>query len=172
MAESYQRVRDAVRVLARINRVLETSDSGLTLPQYRMLTVLSAGGERSARLAERLAIRKPTATALADGLVAAGYAEREGEPGDRRIVRLRMTPAGYAALERADQTYVAHLTPLLDDAPEPTHFVDALLAIGTSMDERAATKYRAAQAGDTHTSTTGPASLVPTAPVDTIRSGQ
>ena len=128
---------DAIRVLARISRLLESSDSGLTLPQYRMLTALSAGGQRSARLAERLAIRKPTATALADGLVAAGYAERESEPGDRRIVRLRMTPAGQAALARADQAYAGCLGPLLRKAPDPDGLIDALLAIGGAIDARA-----------------------------------
>jgi len=38
-----------------------------------------AGGERSARLAERLAVAKPTLTATAAGLVDAGYAQREAE---------------------------------------------------------------------------------------------
>jgi DNA-binding MarR family transcriptional regulator len=133
-----QHVRDAIRVLARICRQMETADSGLTLPQYRMLSALSAGGQRSARLAQRLAIRKPTATALADGLVAAGYAERESEPGDRRIVRLQMTPAGDAALAHADEAFVAKLGPLLDEVPDPAALIDGLLAVGDAIDTRAA----------------------------------
>jgi DNA-binding MarR family transcriptional regulator len=132
-----QRVRDAIRVLARISRQLETADSGLTLPQYRMLSALSDGGQRSARLAERLAIRKPTATALADGLVAAGYAERESEPGDRRIVRLRITPTGEAALARADDAFTATIGPLLNQVPDPAALVEALLAFGHAIDARA-----------------------------------
>ena len=132
-----QRVRDAIRVLARISRQLETADSGLTLPQYRMLSALSDGGQRSARLAQRLAIRKPTATALADGLVAAGYAERESEPGDRRIVRLEMTPAGEAALARADDAFTAKIGPLLNQVPDPAALVKALLALGQAIDARA-----------------------------------
>ena len=108
----------ALRVLARLNRVLESADSGLTVPQYRMLTALSEGGERSARLAERLAIRKPTVTALADGLVAAGYARAAGEAGDRRIVRLHITDAGRAALAQAEQAYAARLAPLLAEVPD------------------------------------------------------
>jgi DNA-binding MarR family transcriptional regulator len=123
-----------MRVLARICRQMETADSGLTLPQYRMLSALSEGGQRSARLAQRLAIRKPTATALADGLVAAGYAERESEPGDRRIVRLRMTPAGEAALARADAAFVAKIGPLLEQVPEPERLVEALVAVGPAID--------------------------------------
>ena len=88
----------AVRVLARLHRLLESVDSGLTLPQYRVLAALAQGGVRSAHLAERLAVRRPTLTAIADGLVAAGYAERESEAGDRRVVRLIATDAGRAIL--------------------------------------------------------------------------
>jgi DNA-binding MarR family transcriptional regulator len=144
---SDERVRDAVRVLARVSRVLESADSGLTLPQYRMLSALADGGQRSARVAERLAIRKPTATALADGLAAAGYLERESEPGDRRIVRLRMTSTGEAALAKADRTYTACLAPLLAATPDPAGLVDGLLAVGTAIEtiaEQRAAKHRAA----------------------------
>lgn len=130
------RVRDALRALARLSRVLESADSGLTVPQFRMLCALSEGGERSARLAERLAVRKPTLTALADGLIAAGYAARESEPGDRRIVRLRLTDAGRAALERADAAYLARLQPLLAEVPDPERLVGGLLAVGEALDAR------------------------------------
>ena len=85
-------------MLARLYRLIERVESGLTLPQYRVLSALDQGGVRSAHLAERLAVRGPTLTAIADGLVAAGYATRESEPGDRRVVRLHATDAGRAAL--------------------------------------------------------------------------
>ena len=127
----------ALRVLARLHRVLESTDSGLTLPQYRMLTALSEGGERSARLAERLTIRKPTVTALADGLVAAGYAQREGEPGDRRIVRLHITDAGRAALAKAEEAYATRLEAVLDDVPDQEQFLAAMRAVGAALDRRA-----------------------------------
>lgn len=125
-----------MRVLARLSRVLESADAGLTVPQYRMLSALSEGGQRSARLAERLAVRKPTVTALADGLIAAGYVTRESERGDRRIVRLALTEAGQAALARADAAYVARLQPLLADVPDREVFLDSLLAVGAALDAR------------------------------------
>ena len=124
----------AVRVLARLYRLIESVDSGLTLPQYRVLTALDQGGVRSAHLAERLAVRGPTLTAIADGLVAAGYATRESEPGDRRVVRLHATEAGRAALARADQQYVAKVGPLLDAAGGGV--VAELIAVGAALDER------------------------------------
>jgi len=132
--------RDAVRTLARLSRVLEAADAGLTVPQYRMLSALSEGGLRAARLADRLAIRKPTATALADGLVAAGYATRESEEGDRRIVRLCITDAGRVALDAADAAYQAKLRPLLHEVPDEAQFLDALRAIGAALDARLAAK--------------------------------
>jgi DNA-binding MarR family transcriptional regulator len=146
----------ALRVLARLHRVLEATDSGLTVPQYRMLTALSEGGERSARLAERLTIRKPTVTALADGLIAAGYAQRHSEPGDRRIVRLHITDAGRRALEEAERAYVERLGPLLDAVPDRDQFVAGLTAIGAAMDRRAAAKHAAAaETAVTETAVTG-----------------
>ena len=126
---------DAVRVLTRLTRLLETVDSGLTLPQYRVLVALSHGGIRSAMLAERLAVRRPTLTAIADGLVAAGYAVRESEPGDRRVVQLHVTDAGRDALRRADAAYLAKLGPLFDDSPGGRVVAD-LVAIGEVLDDR------------------------------------
>ena len=133
-----ERITAALRVLARLHRVLESTDSGLTVPQYRMLTALSEGGERSARLAERLTIRKPTVTALADGLVAAGYAERTSEPGDRRIVRLHITDAGRKALDRAERAYGEKLAAILDNVSDRQRCLDALVSIGPALDRRAA----------------------------------
>src|ERR1700735_1331286 len=87
-----QTAQEAVLTVMRLFRALERVDTGLTPQQYRILKLAGAGGERSARLAERLAVAKPTLPATADGLVAAGYAQREAEPGDRRVGRA--SPAG------------------------------------------------------------------------------
>ena len=126
----------AVRTLARLSRLLEASDAGITLPQYRMLATLNEGGFRAARLAERLAIRKPTATALADGLVAAGYAERESEDGDRRIVRLLITDAGRVALAHAEEVYRERLRPLFDELRDEKRFLADLRVVGAALDAR------------------------------------
>jgi DNA-binding MarR family transcriptional regulator len=126
----------AVRTLARMYRLLESADSGLTLPQYRVLAAISQGGSRSAHLADRLSVRRPTLTAIADGLVAAGYATREAEAGDRRVVQLHVTDAGRAALTAADGAYLAKLVPLIGELADPERFVDDLLAIGAVLDER------------------------------------
>jgi DNA-binding MarR family transcriptional regulator len=127
---------DGIRTLARLSRFLEAAGAGVTLPQYRMLATLNEGGVRSARLAQRLAIRKPTATALADGLVGAGFAERESEDGDRRIVRLRITDNGRAALQNAATVYRERLRPLLDELPDEARFLADLHCIAAALDAR------------------------------------
>jgi DNA-binding MarR family transcriptional regulator len=125
----------AVMAILRLFRGLECVDTGLTPSQYRIMKLAGAGGERSTRLAQRLAVAKPTLTATADGLVAAGYASRAAEPGDRRVVRLSLTPAGRAALDRADAAYSAWLGPLLDATGEPGAVLDALDLLGSAMTE-------------------------------------
>ena len=74
----------SVRVLARLARVLERADDELSLPQYRVLLMVSAGDERASLLASRLALAKPTITAVVDGLVERGYLQRSEVVGDRR----------------------------------------------------------------------------------------
>jgi DNA-binding MarR family transcriptional regulator len=126
----------AVLTVLRLFRALERVDTGLTPQQYRILKLAGAGGERSARLAERLAVAKPTLTATADGLVAAGYAQREAELGDRRVVRLCLTATGRAALERADSAYAGWLSPLLGAAGDRAEMLQALQTLDAAMDER------------------------------------
>src|ERR1035438_5155384 len=134
------RTADAVLTVMRLVRTLERVDSGLTPQQYRILKMAGAGGERSARLAERLAVAKPTLTATADGLVAAGYAQREAEAGDRRVVRLCLTAAGRAALERADAAYADWLGPLLGATGDMAGVLEVIRGLDTAMDERRRTR--------------------------------
>lgn len=129
-----ERVRLAVRALTRVARLIETTDTGLSLAQYRLLAQLSRGGERSARLADALRVRKPTVTALADGLIRAGLVVRTTERGDRRVVRLELTGAGSAALDQADRAYLDRITPILASLRHPERFVDDLLELRTALE--------------------------------------
>ena len=144
------RVRSAVRVMVRLRRTLERADTALTLPQYHLMAMIGAGGERSARLAEKLAVRKPTLTAAADALVAAGLIEREAEVGDRRVVRLTITDAGRAALERTEDELAGFVAPMLAEAQDPEALFDAFDALGAAMDQRAQARH-AAHRGDVGT---------------------
>jgi DNA-binding MarR family transcriptional regulator len=133
--QAEQRASQLVMILLRMFRGLERVDTDLTPQQYRILKLAGAGGERSAKLAERLAVAKPTLTAIADGLVAAGYARRETEPGDRRVVRLCLTESGHAAVERADAAYGEWLNRLLAQTSAPEAVLHAFDALNEAMDE-------------------------------------
>ena len=144
-AEAARLKTEAVLTVMRLFRALERVDSGLTPQQYRILKLAGAGGERSARLAEKLAVAKPTLTATADGLVAAGLVHREAEAGDRRVVRLHLTPAGADAMARADSAYSGWLTGLLDAVAEPGQILTDLDLLGGALDELQITRLAGAR---------------------------
>jgi long-chain acyl-CoA synthetase len=74
----------------------------LSLPQYRVLGLLDERSAVSSDLAERLAVRPPTVTAVVDGLVARGLVERRTVVADRRLVDHVLTKEGRRILARAD----------------------------------------------------------------------
>jgi DNA-binding MarR family transcriptional regulator len=127
---------EALLTILRVSRVLDRIEAGVSPQQYRILKLIGEGGERSARLADKLAVARPTLTATADSLVAAGLACREAEPGDRRVVRLRLTEAGQAAVARADIAYAEWFGRLLDDTGQREQIVANLLLLDTAMTER------------------------------------
>jgi DNA-binding MarR family transcriptional regulator len=137
------RASQVVMILLRLFRALERVDTDLTPQQYRILKLAGAGGERSAKLAELLAVAKPTLTATADGLVAAGYARRDAEPGDRRVVRLCLTAAGRDAVDRADAAYAWWLDQLLAETGQPDQVLHALDVLNQAMDEVRRAKHAA-----------------------------
>jgi DNA-binding MarR family transcriptional regulator len=126
----------AVLTVLRMARVMERIDAGVSPQQYRMLKLIGAGGERSARLAEKLAVARPTLTSTADSLVAAGLATRQAEPGDRRVVRLFLTPAGQATVRRADEAYSAWFGSLLEHTGRSDEILADLQSLSDAMTER------------------------------------
>jgi long-chain acyl-CoA synthetase len=126
MTEARHRA-DTVRTLARLARVLERSCGDLTLPQYRLLAMISEGSERATALAGKLALAKPSVSAMVDALAERDLVTRARVDGDRRAVRLQLTASGEAALRRAEVTMAEHLQPLIDRCDDAA-VVDAALA--------------------------------------------
>ena len=89
----------------------------LSLPQYRILWLLDAGPTISSALAERLAVRPPSVTAVVDGLVNRGLVERQHTEGDRRCVSHVLTPEGRLVLAAADQAVDGRLGDIADCLP-------------------------------------------------------
>ena len=90
----------------------------LTLPQYRVLGILAEGSAAASGLADRLAVRRPSITALIDGLVARGLVDRRQEDADRRRVELRLTPEGVSTLARADVAVDDYLIAIAGHLPD------------------------------------------------------
>jgi long-chain acyl-CoA synthetase len=114
---SYGRV--AAWLSKRVEVALGTVD--LTLPQFRVLGILAEGSSAASGLADRLAVRRPSITALIDGLVARGLVDRRQEEDDRRKVALRLTKEGERILDEADRAvdgYIASLAGYLPTKEE------------------------------------------------------
>jgi long-chain acyl-CoA synthetase len=110
---SYGRV--AAWLSKRVEVALGTVD--LTLPQFRVLGILAEGSSAASGLADRLAVRRPSITAVIDGLVARGLVDRRQEDSDRRRVSLRLTEDGERILADADRAVDEYLASLAGYLP-------------------------------------------------------
>jgi len=117
----------------------------LSLPQYRILGLLDEHSAVSSVLAERLAVRPPTVTAVVDGLVARGLVERHPVAGDRRQVGHALTPSGLALLGAADAAIEARLR-VVTDAMDDTVATEEAFA-GLARWRTALVAYSAARWG-------------------------
>jgi len=135
------------RTVARLARHVEVALAGcdLSVPQYRLLSLLSEGSVNASTLAQRLVVSRPSVTALVDGLVARGMVERGTDPADRRHVTHLVTERGEQVLAEADLAAAArlrdlsvHLSP--EDAPAARA---GLAAWGRALDSYRDTAARA-----------------------------
>ena len=107
----------AVRALAFGARVIERALDDMTLPQFRVLSLIASSPERASRIAEKAAVSRPSLTGLLDGLETRGWVRRVEVDGDRRGVGLEVTPAGRAALQAAERAAEARLEHVLEAMP-------------------------------------------------------
>jgi DNA-binding MarR family transcriptional regulator len=107
-------VTDAVlrvsRLLVAVSaRSIAAVDESISLPQFRLLVVLSTRGRRKVtELAEALGVNPSTATRAVDRLIDAGLVDRRTNPRSRRESQVSLTAAGertvreVTALRRAE----------------------------------------------------------------------
>jgi long-chain acyl-CoA synthetase len=123
-----------VRTLTRLARMLERGAGDLSLPQFRVLALVDEGGERASQLADRLAVAKPTITAVVDGLVERGYLKRTADCDDRRATKITVTAAGRKALHDAEHAMHTRLYEVLALADDPAAIERALEDLGAAVD--------------------------------------
>jgi long-chain acyl-CoA synthetase len=134
--------------LARLARTVETAldEVGLSMPQYRLLMVLSMTlRSNPSWLASQLSVSPPSVTAVVDGLVARELVERSHDPADRRRVVHQMTAEGERLLAEAGAAVEARLVALLDHLRSESKAARALRSLGL-RDEAFAEEWKAAVA--------------------------
>jgi DNA-binding MarR family transcriptional regulator len=91
------------------DRVLQAF--GLTQAQFDILMLLryqtADGSADQTTLGRMLVVNRSNVTGLVDRMERDGLVTRIGDPVDRRVKRVRMTPAGARLLEKAEQAYAA-----------------------------------------------------------------
>src|SRR6266508_2635050 len=100
-------------------RSLADLDAEVTLPQYRALVVLaSRGPQRMVDISTELRVNPSTGTRMCDRLGRKGLARRYRTAGDRRAVRLTLTPAGRRLVEEVTTRRRTDLTRIVADMPD------------------------------------------------------
>jgi DNA-binding MarR family transcriptional regulator len=97
----------------------ELEKLGLTISQYTALAILEEKGEMTmGAISENMGVTMGAGTNIIDKLIRGGYASRERNTGDRRVVTVHITDKGRTVLERVvDWTtdylgfYLANLDP-------------------------------------------------------------
>jgi len=83
---------------------------GLTRAQFDILKILDHqnpdGSANQSTLGRMLVVNRSNVTGLVDRMERDGLVKRTGDPADRRVKRIRMTPEGKKVFRKADAAYV------------------------------------------------------------------
>ena len=111
--DRFERVADrlhsaSIHLLRRVRR--QDDETGVTAPHLSALSVLVFAGARTlGELAEAEQVRPPSITRIVRNLEADGLVEREPDPADRRVVRVRATDEGRRMLEEGRRRRISDL---------------------------------------------------------------
>jgi DNA-binding MarR family transcriptional regulator len=119
-------------------RSLAGFDADVTLPQFRTLMVLATHGpQRAVDVSTELGVNPSTGTRMCDRLVRKGLIRRTRSTGDRRVVRLALTPAGRKLVAEVTGRRREELSGLVAAIPSGQHaaLVTALRALSEAAGE-------------------------------------
>jgi DNA-binding MarR family transcriptional regulator len=129
----------ASRLLMAVSaRSLADVEERVTLPQFRMLMVLSTrGATKLVTLADLLQVAPSTAMRMVDRLIAAGLADRQTNPDNRRETLLRLTGEGRRTVEHVTARRRAEVAAIVERlAPrQRAALVEALTAFSEAGGE-------------------------------------
>lgn len=89
--------------------------SGLTMPQYALLNLLSQGSVPMGDLSTRLHVTKPAVTNLVDRLETSGFLRRADQKNDRRVKLIEISPKGKKLVRDMQSTILGFLLRTLGD---------------------------------------------------------
>ena len=104
-------VRSIVSLYREFEQVARRSD--ISLGQYRTLLYLRAGPKNAGAIAAAGEIKKPTVSALLNGLREKGWIETADDPDDARVTQVVLTPSGKARMDAFELELAARIDPLL-----------------------------------------------------------
>ncbi|MBP9718480.1 winged helix-turn-helix transcriptional regulator [Candidatus Gracilibacteria bacterium] len=86
----------------------------VTMQRMRCLKFISEVGKPTMKeIADFMCVTPPSTTALINSLVKSKHIKRVTDTGDRRIIRLSLTPTGSRALEAGFKKFTTHLERIL-----------------------------------------------------------
>ena len=126
----------ASRALVAVSARSIAGAKGVTLPQYRMLVVLSTGSSTLTELAGQLDVAPSTALRMVDRLEAAGLIERTVRPENRRETHLDLTTAGRRTVRTVTNRRRRDLRAVLELIPDDRrdHVAQALSEFATAAE--------------------------------------
>jgi DNA-binding MarR family transcriptional regulator len=130
-------------LLGVVARSVSSALEFVTLPQFRVLVVLSGTGAiRMSSLAERVHANQSTFSRSMDKIVSGGWAQRSASPDNRREVLISLTDSGRALVDevtarrhREISTILERLTPSEQDSVRAALELFAIAADEYSVEE-------------------------------------
>src|SRR5689334_12182412 len=105
-------------LMCQLRNELTESDAGLTIAQFRCLKMVQRSADVSlGDLADANGVSPPAMSKLVDGLVEAKLLERQSAEGDRRRLKLSLTPGGRRKLDLVGDRLKTQLASLLAALP-------------------------------------------------------
>jgi len=96
-----------------VNELRREMGEDTTMPQFRVLSYLLDGPLSLSELAKLRRVSLQSAGELVQSLVSRGWIARTPNPNDRRQSLLHLTEAGKSQYEKAQQSMMSSLTPLM-----------------------------------------------------------
>ena len=109
-SELVARIAESVEALAASSQTSPTDfvmETDLTLPQLRILYMLTSGPARISDISDSHGMARANASTMVERLVRKGLVERVSDPNDRRVALARLTSRGREAVEGVTSSEIA-----------------------------------------------------------------